>query len=83
MRIERDNDSGAVVLGGVLLGGFDDLLMPEVHSVENSDCERQRAGDGGEGVDGAENLHAGMTCPFTCGSRKPQASRLKGEGRLA
>jgi hypothetical protein len=64
MRIERYNNSGAVVLGGMLLGGFDDFLMSEMHTIENTDCERQRTMNGGEGIDGAENLHAGGLDPL-------------------
>lgn len=40
MRFKRDDDSGAVMLGSVLLGGCDDFLVSEVDAVENSDCER-------------------------------------------
>jgi hypothetical protein len=48
VRIEGDDNGGAVVLGGVLLSGADHLLVAEVEAVENANSERQRAGKGGK-----------------------------------
>ena len=75
MRTEGDDDGGAVVLGGVLLGGADHLLVAEVEAVENADRERQRAWKGGKCLNGAENLHA-WGGSFSRGACGPQ-----GEGR--
>ena len=59
MWVEGDDDGCTVVLGGVFLRGPDDLLMAEVKAVENTDGEGEGPRKGGEGVDGAENLHLG------------------------
>ena len=59
MRVEGDDDGGAAVLFGMLLRGPDDLLVAEVKTVENTDGERKGPWKGGEGVDGAEDLHLG------------------------
>ena len=56
--IERDDDCCAVVLGGMLLGGANDLLMSAVNPIKNTYGESEGAGKGGKGFDGAENLHA-------------------------
>jgi hypothetical protein len=58
MGIEGDDDSSAVMLGRVLLGGSNHLLVAEVEAIKHTHGECQGAGNGGEGVDGAENLHA-------------------------
>ena len=58
MWIKGDDNGGAVMLGSVLLGGSDDLLVAEVNAIENPHGECQWPGESGEGVDGAENLHA-------------------------
>jgi len=58
MWIKGDDNGGAVMLGGVLLGGSDDFLVAKVNSIEDSHSECQWASESGEGIDGAENLHA-------------------------
>lgn len=81
MRIKRDDDSSAVMLSGMLLGGHDDLPMSEVNSVENADCKGQRAVDGGESVDRAKNLH-GASCSLYPQRKEIARRRTKppGEG---
>ncbi len=56
--IEGHDNRRTVVLGGVFLGCTNDFLMPEVDAVENTNGKGEGAGKGGEGVDGAKNLHA-------------------------